>query len=325
MNIILNSYGVLLQKENNLFCIKSHDGKKLIPPRDVRSISISKGARISSDAVLMAIENEIDVFFIDKSGMPQGRIWSNQYGSVSTIRKRQLEFIYSDRSLGWIKDLIIYKMDNQSALLLALKDDKDTRNERIAQRAINAIADHQTKIQKLEGKMIHDVAPSLRGWEGAASKRYFEALSAYLPDKYKFEKRSQNPAIDPFNSLLNYGYGILYGKIEGALIKSGLDPYVGIFHRDDYNRPALVYDIIERYRIWIDYVSIKLCQQEVFTEDCFTNRNGAVWLDGVGKRIFIQAVNDYLAEIITINSKDRSRETHIDLYAQELAQFFVKF
>lgn len=323
MNIILNSYGVLLQKENNLFCIKSHDGKKLIPPRDVKTISISKGARISSDAVLMAIEHEIDVFFIDKTGMPQGRVWSNQYGSVSTIRKKQLEFIYSSKSVEWIKKLIHYKMDNQAALLLILKNDDDRAN-RIAQRAINAIADHQAKILQLEGEIVNDIGPSLRGWEGAASKRYFEAISAYLPEEYQFKIRSKHPAKDPFNALLNYGYGMLYGKIEGALIKAGIDPYVGIFHRDDYNRPVLVYDVIERYRVWVDYVAIRLCQQQVFTEECFTDKNGAVWLDGLGKRIYIQSIHDYLAEIITSNQKERSRETHIDLYAQELAQFFMK-
>lgn len=324
MNIILNSYGVSLQKENNLFCVITQEGKQRIPPRDVSSISISKGARISSDAVLLAIENEIDVFFINRGGMPQGRVWSNRYGSISTIRKNQLEFIYSSESVTWIKQQIAYKMDNQTALLLMLKNN-DERANRIAKSVVNAIADHKNKIFKLKGDIVADIAPSLRGWEGAASRRYFQSISAYLPSSYQFEKRSKHPATDAFNALLNYGYGILYGKIEGALIKAGIDPYVGIFHRDDYNRPVLVYDIIERYRVWIDYVSVKLCREKVFSEECFTDRNGAVWLDGLGKRIFVQAVHDYLAEIISINNLERSRETHINLYAQQLAKFFSKF
>jgi len=323
MEIILNSYGVSLQKEKNLFCVLSHEGKQLIPPRDIKSISVSKGARISSDAVLLAIENEIDVFFINKMGMPQGRVWSNQYGSVSTIRKNQLEFMYSKRSVEWVKELVAYKLDNQSALLLMMKGE-DTRKNNIIATAINAIADHKKKILLLEGEIVADIAPSLRGWEGAASRRYFQAVSTLLPEKYTFERRSQNPAQDPFNALLNYGYGILYGKVEGALIKAGIDPYVGIFHRDDYNRPVLVYDVIERYRVWVDYVALKLCQEEVFSEDCFTIKNGAAWLDGLGKRIFVQAVHDYLAEIVRVDNKDRSRETHISLYAQKLAKYFSK-
>lgn len=323
MNIVLNSYGVSLQKENNLFCITSHDGKKHIPPRDVSTISISKGARISSDAVLLAIEHEIDVFFITRDGSPQGRVWSNQYGSIATIRKKQLEFIYSHKSVKWVKELIAYKMDNQVALLLMLKNEDD-RATRIAKSVVNAIADHKNKVLSLEGEIVADIAPSLRGWEGAASRRYFQAISAYLPESYQFEIRAKHPATDPFNALLNYGYGILYGKIEGALIKAGIDPYVGIFHRDDYNRPVLVYDVIERYRVWIDYIAVKLCREDAFSEECFTDKNGAIWLDGLGKRIFVQAVYDYLAEIIAINDLERSRETHITLYAQELAKFFTQ-
>lgn len=323
MNIVLNSFGVSLQKESNLFAVFSQQGKQLIPPRDVKSISISKGARISSDAVLLAIENEVDVFFINQQGMPQGRVWSNRYGSVSTIRKNQLEFIYSPGSVVWIKQQVKDKMDNQTALLLALQNN-DARANRIAQSVMNAIADHKAKVDKLEGRIVADIAPSLRGWEGAASRRYFQALNEYLPVKYRFEGRSQHPAVDMFNALLNYGYGILYGKVEGALIKAGIDPYIGVFHRDDYNRPVLVYDVIERFRVWIDYVAVRLCTEDVFTEECFSVKNGVYWLDGLGKRIFVQSVHDYMAEIIKIEHLDRSRDTHITLFAEQLARFFLE-
>ena len=323
MEIILNSYGTSLQKENNLFVIYSKEGKRFVPPADVSSISISKGAKVSSDAVMLAIENEIDLLFIDGKGMPMGRVWSNKYGSIATIRKNQLEFIFEPRSVVWVKQLIGEKMDNMIAMLLSLET-HDDRLLRMIKSAINAIEDYKNKINAAEGSVISEVAASFRGWEGAASRRYFQLISEFMPDNYRFEKRSQNPAVDKFNALLNYGYGMLYGKVEGALIKAGIDPYVGIFHRDDYNRPVLVYDVIEKYRVWIDYVVIKLCREEVFIEECFTDRHGACWLDGLGKRILIQSVNDYLAEIVTIHGMERSRSTHIELYAQRLANYFGK-
>jgi CRISPR-associated protein Cas1 len=124
--------------------------------------------------------------------------------------------------------------------------------------------------------------------------------------------------------MLNYGYGMLYGKVEGALIKAGIDPYVGIFHRDDYNRPALVFDVIELYRHWIDYVVVQLAMQEALNEDCFTYKNDACYLEGLGKRIMVQAVNDYLAEIIRLDGNERSRAHHIEMQARKLAQTFLK-
>jgi CRISPR-associated protein Cas1 len=118
---------------------------------------------------------------------------------------------------------------------------------------------------------------------------------------------------------------MLYGKIEGALIRAGVDPYLGIFHRDGYNRPALVYDIIERYRIWVDYVVVQLCRQDAMTEECFRWDGQARMLDGLGKRIVIQSVNDYLAEVIQRGALRRSRQEHLQREAHALAKFFLAY
>jgi CRISPR-associated protein Cas1 len=327
MHLVINSYGATLQKENDLFVITTPEGKQNIPPEKLRSISISKAARITSDAVLLAIKHEIDILFVNDNGMPAGRVWSVQYGSISSIRKAQLQFLYSPLALIWVKELLVEKINNQIALLLALQPDSSVLPQfNIVRFAINGIKDHKTKISNVEGECLSDVAASLRGWEGAAGKKYFSAISALLPTEFRFESRTRQPAIDKFNSLLNYAYGILYGKVEGALIKAGIDPYCGIFHRDEYNRPALVFDIIEKYRIWMDYVVVQLCTQQAIPNDCFEidSITGAYKIESLGKRILIQSVNDYLAEIININGIERSRQTHIDLNAHELAKTFTK-
>jgi CRISPR-associated protein Cas1 len=324
MHLVLNSYGTALYVKDRSFLISASAGQDQLPPEKIKSISISRGTRISSDAILLAIKHEIDLVFVDGVGKPAGRVWSNRYGSVATIRKNQLAFSFSGGAVGWIKELLAHKLNSQSALLLSLAG-QDERQERIIRRAINAMADHRAKILLAEGEIVSDIAPSLRGWEGAAGRRYFQAIAEFMPESYAFSKRSQRPATDPFNALLNYGYGMLYGKVEGALIRAGIDPYVGIFHRDDYNRPVLVYDVIERYRVWVDHVVIHLCRQEALPEESFVRKeNGGIWLEGIGKRILIQAVNEYLMEVIPLNGLKRSREEHLKQYAHALAKFFLK-
>ena len=328
MHLILNSYGATLQKENGLFVISSNDGKQTIPPDRVKSISISKAARITSDAVLLAIKHQVDILFVNDMGMPEGRVWSVQYGSISNIRRGQLDFFYGPDVLPWVKDLLVEKINNQVALLLLMQpaDEAELPQYNLVRFAINALEDHKRKIAQCEASALTDIAPSLRGWEGAASRKYFTTISALLPQELQFEKRNRQPATDIFNALLNYSYGMMYGKVEGALIKAGIDPYLGIFHRDEYNRPALVYDIIEKYRMWMDYVVVQLCMQQAIPTDCFSfdEHTGACRLEALAKRILIQAVNDYLAEIINLEGKDRSRQTHIELQASQLAQFFLK-
>lgn len=325
MELVLNTFGTSLNRDNEGFVITHKDGRQRIPADGIKSIQISRGAQITSDAVMLAVENEIEVLFMDRSGMPIGRIWSPKYGSISTIRKGQLNFTFSKDALAWIKEIIRQKIENQQALLLMMKADSDDLNRK-REKAISRLEDYRTKIASLEGDIVSDVAAQLRGWEGVASKIYFEALNLFVPENYRFESRSQHPAMDVTNAFLNYGYGILYGKIEGALIKAGIDPYIGVLHRDDYNRPVLVYDVIELYRVWVDYVVYSLVAQQVVTEEYYSVRSdGSYWLEGLGRRILIQSLNDYLEEVIQVKSVSRSRLTQIQLYAQDLAQKFKRF
>lgn len=325
MELVLNTFGTSLQVENQMFVVTHSDGRQLIDPDKLSSILISKGARISSDAALLAIEREIEVLFVDGSGKPSGRIWSVKYGSVSTIRRRQLAFVDSKASIEWLKELIGEKLDNQVALLLSITSaDKSLRE--VHKHSIERIQNIREKLKTASGETLQDVLPTFRGWEGSASKYYFAAISACLPENLRFQNRSQNPATDVFNMLLNYAYGMLYGKVEGALIRSGIDPYIGVMHRDDYNRPVLVYDVIERYRVWADYVVFGLASQQVFTTDCYSVKpDGSYWLENSGKRILIQSLNDYLSEVVKIKGVERTRLIQIDFYAQSLARMFEMF
>jgi CRISP-associated protein Cas1 len=73
-------------------------------------------------------------------------------------------------------------------------------------------------------------------------------------------------------------------------------------------------------------VVFSLALQEVINEDCYSIRDdGSFWLEGLGKRILIQSMNDYLGEVVKEKGISRSRLFHIDLFAQNLAQEFKKF
>lgn len=327
MELVINNFGVSLSRDNEGFVITNADGRQRIPAAGITSIQISRGAQITSDAVMLAVENEIEVLFNDRTGNPVARVWSPKYGSVATIRKGQLAFTFSQDAVEWIKEVLCQKIENQQAMLLmvsAEETDKAVKCE--VNKSIHRLEDYRTKIRAVDGKVVSDVAPTLRGWEGVSSKIYFTTLNLFVPEQYRFDKRTQHPAMDVANALLNYGYGVLYGKIEGALIKAGIDPYVGVMHRDDYNRPVLVYDVIELYRVWIDYVVVQLLAQRLVSDEHYSVReDGSCWLEALGRRILIQSINDYLDEVVGTGTMARSRFTQITLYAQKLASKFKQY
>lgn len=317
MEIVLNSYGAKLSINNGAFMLNNSTGSHRIPVKDVDSILVAKSAVLTSDALILAIENDIRVTLADKGGNVMGCVWSHKYGSISTIRKGQLIFTASQDAVEWIKKVIIQKMQNQLALLLMLQVDTG-QNELIVEEAGNKISKLIAKVDALEEFTVREIANNLRANEGNASKEYIRALNQFIPEKYRFKERSQHPATDVANAMLNYGYGILYGKIENALIRCGIDPYIGILHRDEYGRPVLSYDVIELYRVWIDYIVYSLLAQNIITEDYYTDERGAVWLEALGRRVIIQSVNDYLSENKSIKGMTRSRENpYISLYTKD--------
>lgn len=302
-----------------MFVVQHKDGQQKLAPNAINAILIAKGARISSDAVIMAIDHEIEILFVDSSGFPRGRVWSNQYGSISTIRKMQVHFASSPDGFSWAKQLVQQKVRRQMALLKKIGP-----TEKVA----TTIAYLKKQEQAMQTMPVHDAAKSkmhLRGLEGSASKAYFACVSKCLPPKFQFTKRSRRPAQDMFNALLNYAYGMLYGKIEGALIIAGIDPYLGVFHSDMHNRPVLVFDMIEPYRPWADEVVIELCKSHTVDQDLFSTHAKGYWLEKTGRSIIIEQFNAFLEEVVDLQKRRRSRKTHISLACTDLATSLQKF
>ena len=49
-------------------------------------------------------------------------------------------------------------------------------------KTINKLDDYKSKIRLLMGETVSDIAPALRGWEGLASKVYFDTLNLFIPE-----------------------------------------------------------------------------------------------------------------------------------------------
>lgn len=84
--------------------------------------------------------------------------------------------------------------------------------------------------------------------EAIAAAYYFQILFCEV-DGFSRNQKGVAP-----NNLLNYGYAILRAITARALISSGMLPSVGIFHRNKYNAFCLADDIMEPYRIYVDFL-----------------------------------------------------------------------
>ncbi len=246
-------------------------------------------------------------------------------------------FARSPAGLTWAAGCIAEKVNRQRQLLRYWAEHPTASADFAAQIAIadRILGAMQRELSRpvADTDDLDAVLSRLRGQEGTASRVYFQQVAQLLDDTFSsadfedlavslFEGRQKRPAHAPFNALLNYLYGMLYTSVHSALLKAGLDPYLGVLHADRYGAaPTLVFDAIESYRPWADAVALKLVLEGHLDATAFERRadpQEGLWLAMPGKGIVIEQMLRYLGESTLYDGRQVRRQVQIDLEAQFL-------
>lgn len=291
-------------------------------PLKLESIIISNQAMISTPAISLALEHNIDLVFLDKYGFPIGRVWFSKMGSTAMIRRKQLEAAEQNSGISLVVSMIKQKLNNQIAFLKKLKYARPEKKERFDAPVYtieNSLASLDLELTDLE-----ESRSLIMGFEGAAGRAYFSCISRLMPEKYRFKGRSKRPALNPFNAVLNYCYGVLYSRVEKACIIAGLDPFVGFMHTDNYNKKSLVFDLIEPFRIFADQVAVYFFTGKKAKDQYFDIQEKACTLNVKGKPRVIDALNKHLEEKVRYCRRNVKRKHMISHEAHRLANLLLE-
>jgi CRISPR-associated protein Cas1 len=291
MQLFINTFGTSLRRKGDRFCIrkKGQDGPVEVAAQKVQSIVIATGVHLSSNAIHLATEHNIDIVFLDKSGHPSARVWQTKMGSTAEIRRRQLEASETDEAMRYVKEWTTSKINNQLEFLRELKQRRPGSDDVFAS-PLNTLQECVQKVASCSGT-VDQVRGTLMGLEGAAGRAYFTCLGKLMPAEYRFTGRSRRPAVDPFNAMLNYSYGVLYSRVERALILAGLDPFVGFLHTDNYNKRSLVFDMIEPFRILGERTTVMLFTGRRAKKEYFREVPGGIELSPDGRPVLMESFN----------------------------------
>lgn len=172
--------------------------------------------------------------------------------SATVLSRREQIVAFNDkRGLEFSKAIVEGKIRNQEKLLRYFcKYIKTTNPGRFGR--IDKIADNLKEVNKqindISGQRINEARDSLMAIEGSSGRLYWDGVREIISGKMEFFGRETRGAVDAVNSLLNYGYGILYSHVWGAIINAGLEPFAGFLHVDRPGKPSLVLDLIEEFR-----------------------------------------------------------------------------
>ncbi len=317
MELIFTTPGTYLNVKDGLIAISSDNQKSTISPAKVERIILTTDAVITTAVLHLAAENNIDLIILDRNGEPVGRFWHSRFGSITTIRRRQLELTTNDTGFDYARQWVINKLKNQEEFVKELAKNRPNLHDQVFEKS-HTIEANIEKLGSLHGS-LEEKRNSIIGLEGSASKVYFEILSLCMPETYRFKGRSRQPAQDPFNAFLNYNYGILYSLVEKACIIAGLDPYIGFVHTDRYSKPALVFDIIENFRTYADQVVFNLFSRKMVGDHMVDSTEQGCSLNKEGKRLLFDEWKKFLEKIIRFGNKNMTRENTIQAFCHQFA------
>jgi len=290
--------------------------KKEYPIRRVDKIVILRPASLSTNAVQLALEHDVDIVYLGAFGKPIGRIFSSEPKGLASLRKAQLEVSNDpEKSFGLARALVKGKCANQIShiRLLGYQYKNDFSRELLQAQTLFDSIDFLPASQKSEEQLL--------GIEGYIADRYFSCLKKLS----KFPKRIPQGR-DKYNSMLNYGYGILYNEVERACLYVGLDPYLGLYHGERYGKPALTLDLVEEFRVPIVDMALfpLFISKEVNKRKYFEKiAAGQYQLSPEGKALVVTAVMRHLYRDARWNGKKYALKQIIENQVRSLARCFT--
>ncbi len=246
---------------------------------DVLHVAPFGNVQITAQCMRTLFDRGIDVFHFTYGGWLSG-VSTGMPSKNVMLRMRQARAA-ALRELAVPRRMIQGKIRNGRVLL---RRNGDCLDRVVAQ--LGALAE--------QAEQAPDAA-SLLGIEGTAARLYFEAFPSLLradglPGPAFTGLRNRRPPTDAVNCLLSFCYALLAKEMLAACLVVGFDPYLGLFHRPRFGRPALALDLAEEFRpLLADSCVLTLINnREIGTGD-FVVRAGAVSLTEEGRRTVLRA------------------------------------
>jgi CRISPR-associated protein Cas1 len=293
--LYLVKQGAILRKEQGRFVVKPPDGEaEEIPIREVEQVMVFGNVQLSNAAISACLEAQIPVFFLNQLGGYKGHLWSATLRSLETEAAQWQKVEDRGFQLSMARAIVAGKLTNSRQLLLRLNRKRQVED---VGNAIAAIATDLEAVGKTE------TLDALRGYEGASAARYFPALGQLITNTaFTLTERTRRPPKDPMNSLLSFGYTLLYNNVLSLILAEGLNPYLGNLHRSERKETHLAFDLMEEFRSpVVDTVAMKAINQKIFKPTDFTwfDGDGGTYLVDGAKRIFLREFEGRISQEVS--------------------------
>lgn len=271
LKLKLEGFGSYLGRSEGCLEVKHKDGTKESYPlfqKEIGEAILKEGGYVSVSALKSLALWNIDTLITDYKDMPVAVLMSlDDYSYVKT-RISQYEALNNGKGIEIAKQIVSCKIEGQNKILEKYGF-KPYRPE-------ITIKSNNLKIARR----------NFVGVEGKLASYYYYHIFQLFPEKIRPESRRTYKAYDGLNNLFNFGYKVLRWKIQMALIKAKLEPYLGYLHNTQFGKPSLACDFQELYSYLIDDFLIDRCRR--LRKKDFVLKNEFLMKTKMGKRVILR-------------------------------------
>lgn len=287
------SRGFRLHAIGETFAVADANGTDVLrlPAPRVGRIDLGPAANAEIEAVRLAADHGVPVFFLDGYG-----------GVVSVLRKAEdrgraelhlaqaRAALEPDIATGVARAIVGARLRGQQALLKRLNRRRDVAS---VEAACDRLLVERQKVS------VADNVQAAMGHEGAGGSAYWPALFRCVLHVPAPRKRLRHPAPDPVNAILDWTASMLTRDCEAAAERAGLHAGFGVLHATQNRAKGCAYDLMEAFRAPLaEGLTIYLFNNRILeAEDFDISESGCRIGPGSGRRV-VETYEHWLARPI---------------------------
>ncbi|MCU0633171.1 MAG: CRISPR-associated endonuclease Cas1 [Methanolinea sp.] len=204
-----------------------------IPLSRVRHLLVMGGHSIHSSVFSRLLASGSCISFFEADGEPLGIAKPFGFRYDELVREAQMKAFSHSFALAMAKGslhsriLTLVRLQEERGEALFYEGELEILEKSYAE------LDYLVRVEEI--RRIHRLV----------SDMYYEILARTLPPELEFRRRTPRPHMDVVNTMLSFGYGLLFGNTCVAAIGAHLDPDTGFLHK---GKGALVYDLIDPFK-----------------------------------------------------------------------------
>jgi len=283
--LYLFSSGSLRRQHNTLrFDAKNAKRPAFLPVEQIREILVFGELELNKCVLEFLSRKGVILHFFDREGWYVGSYYPREHLNAGLVLVRQvMHYLDLNLRMYLARAFVEGAIRNMRQVLLYYErrgvDVKEARQ--YLEHVDTSHAETPEQLMAVEGK---------------AREIYWEAFAKILgKSDLETGSRRRRPPSNEVNALVSFGNGLLYAMVLSEIFRTHLDPRIGYLHETNFRRFTLQLDVAEVFKpVLVDRTIFRLVNRKTIQKKHFKGIPGGIYLNGTGRKIFIQAWEETL-------------------------------